>query len=185
MFILESNEVKWTMFAKGLKVKSNVKLCHKRIDKQTYLKNVLHVPTVTKNLVLVGQIVEQGTDVRFNNDGCFIEKEGELVAHGRREGRMFILESNEVNLAMFAKGLKVKTDLKLWYKRIGHINLQKHKGMQSKGVVIRLPTFTKKEIIGVCEACQFSKQHRQPFPKERNVGKGILDVLHSHVWGPT
>ena len=28
--------------------------------KQTYLKNELHVPTITKNLILVGQIVEQG-----------------------------------------------------------------------------------------------------------------------------
>ena len=98
---------------------------------------------------------------------------------------MFILELNEVKSTMFAKGLKVETDLKLWHKRFGHINLQKLKGMQSKGVVIELSTFTKKEIVGVCEACQFGKQHRQPFPKERNVGKGILDVLHSHVWGPT
>ena len=27
-------------------------------DKKTYIKNVLHVPTITKNLVSVGQIVE-------------------------------------------------------------------------------------------------------------------------------
>ena len=42
---------------------------------------------------------------------------------------MFILESNEVKSAMFAKGLKVKTDLNLWHKRISHINLQKLKDM--------------------------------------------------------
>ena len=42
---------------------------------QTYIKHVLHVPTITKNLVSVGQIVEQGMHVRFNNEGCFIEKE--------------------------------------------------------------------------------------------------------------
>ena len=34
-------------------------------DKQTYIKNDLHVPTITKNLVSVGQIVEQGMQVRF------------------------------------------------------------------------------------------------------------------------
>ena len=43
--------------------------------KQTYIKNVLHVPTITKNLVLVGQIVEQGMQVRFNQGGCFVVKE--------------------------------------------------------------------------------------------------------------
>ena len=44
--------------------------------KKTYIKNVLHVPTITKNLVSVGQIVEQGMQVRFDQGGCFIEKEG-------------------------------------------------------------------------------------------------------------
>ena len=36
---------------------------------------------------------------------------------------MFILVSNEVKSAMFAKGLKVDTDMELWHKRIGDINL--------------------------------------------------------------
>ena len=149
--------------------------------KQTYIKNVLHVPTITKNLVSVGQIVEQGMQVRFNQGGCFIEKEGGLIVQGRREGRMFILELNEVKLAMFAKGLKPDTYIELWHKRIGHINLQKFKGMQSKGVVIGLPTFKEKEINGICVPCQFGKQHRHPSPKERNVSKGLLDVVHSDV----
>ena len=34
--------------------------------------------------------------VRFNNEGCFIEKDGRLIAKGRRDGRLFILDSNEV-----------------------------------------------------------------------------------------
>ena len=40
------------------------------------LMNVLHVPTITKNLVSVGQIVYQGMEVRFTHLGCFIEEEG-------------------------------------------------------------------------------------------------------------
>ncbi len=36
-------------------------------DGQTkYLKDVFHVPTITKNMVLVGQMVEQGLQVTFN-----------------------------------------------------------------------------------------------------------------------
>ena len=34
--------------------------------KEKYMSHVLHVPTITKNLVLVGQMVEQGLQVRFN-----------------------------------------------------------------------------------------------------------------------
>ena len=49
-------------------------------SKQTYIKNVLHVPTIMKNLVFVGQIVEQCMQVRLYQGGCFIEKEGLLIA---------------------------------------------------------------------------------------------------------
>ena len=96
---------------------------------------------------------------------------------------MYILDLCEMKSTMFAKGTKANTDIMLCLKRINHINLNKFKGMQSKGLVIGLPTFKEKEIKGVSAACPFDKQHRQPFPKERNVRKGLLDVIHSDVWG--
>ena len=70
---------------------------------------------------------------------------------------MFILDSHEMKSAMFAKGTKADSDIELWHKRIGHINLQKLKAMQLKGVVIGLPTFKERDIEGVCAACQFGK----------------------------
>ena len=86
---------------------------------------------------------------------------------------------------MFAKGHKVDTEIELWHKRIGHINLHLElKRMQSKGVFIGLLTFKEKVINGVCEACQFGKQHRHPFLKQSNVSRGLLDVIHTDVWGP-
>ena len=35
----------------------------------------------------------------------------------------------------------------------------------------------------ICEVCQLGKQQRHPFPSERNVTKGLLDIIHSDVWG--
>ena len=96
---------------------------------------------------------------------------------------MFILDLHEMKSTMFAKSTKSDSDIELWHKRIGHINLNKLKAIKSKGVVNELPTF-KEEIEGVCEACQFRKQHRHPFPKERNMSKGLLDIVHSDVWVP-
>ncbi|KAH7437899.1 hypothetical protein KP509_05G094300 [Ceratopteris richardii] len=42
------------------------------------LSNVLHVPTISKNLISVGQMVEKGYHVIFNENGCSIKnpKEG-------------------------------------------------------------------------------------------------------------
>ena len=59
---------------------------------------------------------------------------------------MFILDSQEMKSEMFARGHRANADLELCHKRIGHINLQKLKGMQTKRVYIGLPIFTEKEI---------------------------------------
>ncbi|KAH7314624.1 hypothetical protein KP509_21G011500 [Ceratopteris richardii] len=67
-----------------------IKLGDKRL-----LTDALHVPTIAKNLISVGQMVEKGYHVIFNEKGCFIKnpKEGfKVVAQGRKEGRMFTLD---------------------------------------------------------------------------------------------
>ena len=43
------------------------------------MKNILHVPTITKNMVLVEQIVDQGMQVRFNHDKCLIEVDDHVI----------------------------------------------------------------------------------------------------------
>jgi len=79
-------------------------------DGQTkYLKDVLHVPTITKKLVSISQMVEQGLHVTFNPNGCFVEdmkNQGKLIAKGERNGRMFTLDVNmlEVNSMLFTHG---------------------------------------------------------------------------------
>ena len=106
------------------------------------LMNVLHVPTITKNLVSVGQIVDQVMQVRFTHLECFIEEEGHVIAQGRRDERMFIIDTSDGGTAMFAKGQKAESDINMWHKRIGHINYQRVHDLQSKQVVFRLPNFS-------------------------------------------
>jgi len=88
--------------------------------KTKYLKNVLHVPTITKKLISVGQMVEQGLQVTFNPNGCFVENmknQGKLIAKGERNGRMFALDVNmpKVNsmLSIHGKGVG---DIGIWHK---------------------------------------------------------------------
>jgi hypothetical protein len=38
-----------------------------------YLKYVFYVPTITNNLISIGQMLEQGLQVTFNPNGCFVE----------------------------------------------------------------------------------------------------------------
>ena len=80
--------------------------------------------------------------MRFTHLGCFIEEEGRIIAQGRREGRMFILNTNDVVTTMFAKGQKVESDIDLWHNRIDHVNYRRFQDLQSKQVVFGLPKFT-------------------------------------------
>ena len=78
--------------------------------------------------------------------------EGKVIAQGRRDGRMFILETNEVGTAMFAKGQKVESDIDLWHKRFDQINFPRLREMQTKNIVFGLPKFSGRNGH-VCEAC--------------------------------
>ena len=52
---------------------------------QTYIRNILHVPTIVKNMVSVHKIVKQGMQVWFNHEGCFIEKYSEEYGLGPQD----------------------------------------------------------------------------------------------------
>ena len=77
---------------------------------------------------------------------------------GRRDARMFILDTNDVGTTMFAKGQKVESDIDLWHKRIGHVNYQRLQDLQLKQVVFGLPKFSGRKAQ-ICEAFQLGKQH--------------------------
>ena len=89
------------------------------------LMHVLYITTITKHLILVRQIVDQGMQARFTHLGCVIEEEGQIIVQQRRDGRMFILDTNDIVTAVFGKGQKVESDIDLLHKRIGHVNYQR------------------------------------------------------------
>jgi hypothetical protein len=109
-----------------------------------YLSDVLHLPNITKNLVSVGQMIEQGLQVLLNPDGCYVEDfkdKCHLVVKGKRVGIMFTLDVSmpQVEIAMFAQCARVVADMDIWHKRINHVNEQRLKSMQNSEIVTSLP----------------------------------------------
>ena len=106
-------------------------------DSKGYMKDVLHVPTSSKEC---------------KYDSTFFEDKGQFRVHARRKGCMFIIDTTEVNTAIYAKELKAESDIELWLKRIGHVNLGILRSIQTKGAVHGLPQFTLKNPDNICEA---------------------------------
>ena len=149
----------------------DVPLSH--VGQKGIMRNVLHVPTITKNLVSVGQIVNQGMQVRFTHLGCFIEEEGKVIAQGRQEGRMFILETKKSEWKCLKKGKSSSWTLTYGTSgsamstshRFENANFSWLREMQTKNIVIGIPKFSGRKGQ-VYEACQLGKHHRLPFPNE-------------------
>ena len=154
------------------------------------LGEVLHVPSITKNLISVGQMVERNFQVRFNQQGCFIEDMGnhmQLIARGKKHGRMFKLDAimPEVEAAMYAHTDGQVSDIEMWHKRIGHMNYNRLKTLPTSGIVKGVPKFRVTGPATVCSACQTGKQARLPFPKQARRAHRILELIHSDVWMPS
>ena len=100
-------------------------------------------------------------------------------------GKMFTLDVNvlDMNVAIFSQGSSVVANVEMWHKRIGHINMQRLKTMQSQELVIGLPMFKVADMQKICEACQFGKQAKGAFPHDKHVSSNVLEVVHLDVWG--
>ena len=48
---------------------------------------------------------------------------------------MFILNAIEVNTVMYTKELMRESDIQLWHKHVGQVNLGKLRCMQTKGIL--------------------------------------------------
>ena len=55
----------------------------------------------------------------------------------------------------------------------------------SMDILVRKGHLKKEEIkfLGFCEACAMGKSHKQNFRKEKHTTRGILDYVHSDLWG--
>ncbi|KAI5343342.1 hypothetical protein L3X38_011218 [Prunus dulcis] len=71
----------------------------------------------------------------------------------------------------------------IWHKRLGHLNFGGLKQLRDKEMVHGLPQL--EEQSGVCEGCQFGKQHRNAFPKDQaQRASKVLELVHVDLCGP-
>ncbi|WVY97343.1 hypothetical protein V8G54_029494 [Vigna mungo] len=130
------------------------------------LKNVRHIPDLTKNLISVGQLANDGYTTVFHGDNWKISKGAMTIARGRKSGTLYKTEG-----ACHLIAVAMNENPNLWHRRLGHMSEKGMRIMHSKG---KLPSLRSIEF-DMCEDCILGKQKR----KER------LELFHSDVWGPT
>ena len=124
--------------------------------------DVLYVPNLAQNLLSVGQLLQRGFLVKFEDDCCVIsdKKNNTLVAKIKMTtNKVFpLFITSKENYALEAE--KVDGSF-LWHQRYGHLNQRSLQLLHQKNMVVGLSSIhSKKEL---CEGCIFEKFHWLPF----------------------
>lgn len=149
---------------------------------QRYIKDVNYAPNLAHNLVSVGQLMESGHSLLFDDGKCIIKNKAtnEIVARAYMTGnRMFPLDFS-TDAALMSKNLE---ESELWHLRYGHLNYRGLQLLKSKEMVANLPSIA--SMKQVCEGCVLGKQTKISFP----VGKSkraadVLELVHADLCGP-
>nr|GEW51349.1 zinc finger, CCHC-type [Tanacetum cinerariifolium] len=69
----------------------------------------------------------------------------------------------------------------VWHKRLGHISEAGLQVLEKQGL------FGKKSLgkLDFCENCVLGKSHRVSFGVGRHTTQGVIDYVHSDLWGPS
>ena len=165
------------MEGKGtIKVKTNQ-------GKIKYLDNVFFVPTLSHNLLSVGQLIDDGYSVIFDDGSCTIrdKKSGLIIVNVcMTQNKMFPLDVSNIERHVLIT--TQKNESSLWHLRYGHLNIKGLRLLSQKGMVFGLP---KINTLDVCEGYIYGKQSRKPFP----IGKAwrasnYLELIHADLCGP-
>ncbi|KAL3821238.1 hypothetical protein ACJIZ3_007143 [Penstemon smallii] len=102
-----------------------------------------------------------------------------VVMKGLRRNNLYFLQGKTVIGG--AAAVDNVDSTKLWHIRLGHAGEKAMQGLISQGLLKGAKTCK----MNFCEHCVLGKQTRVRFGTATHKTKGILDYVHTDVWGPT
>ena len=116
-------------------------------DMPITLMNVIYVPKLNANLLLVGQMTNANIDVNFSKNHSYLSMDGEILAYGPKISNLFtyttICTSKENNSALYATG---PSGSLLWHHRLAHMNYHMIEKMAKEDVIIGFSPIMKLKV---------------------------------------
>ena len=146
------------------------------------LNNVLFAPGLTRNIISVSLLFEQGFKYVFNNNSILAYLDNICYFEAKpRNGIYEIDVQTNNNIYHLSKRLKDNSnDSFLWHCRLGHISKARIKWLQSKGIL----ESTGENSFDDCESCLAGKLAKDPFTHVGERASDLLGLIHSDVCGP-
>jgi GAG-pre-integrase domain len=139
------------------------------------LSNVLHVPSISKPLLSISQLLaDDPVYVEFHDNCCFVNDSTshQVLLKGIKHGGLYLVSSAPQAL------LSQQVSSQLWHQRLGHASASSLHSIANK-------LSCNPNKITLCDACCLAKSHRLPFQSSSTIAKTPLEFVHCDVWGPS
>ncbi|PKU73457.1 Retrovirus-related Pol polyprotein from transposon TNT 1-94 [Dendrobium catenatum] len=151
--------------------------------RKLYLKNILHVPALSHNLLSIHKLTaDNNCSISFDAHGFTIQDrvDQQILLRGRTRNGLYSISTPIAKIPPTA--LHVNNELKdsPWHARLGHPH---HRILQALSRLV--PSICIPSTSVLCRSCNVGKSHKLPFVSSINTKTTPFSVVHTDVWGPS
>ena len=150
-----------------------------------FLKDVLFVPAIGKNLICVSRLLSDGYSLTFNSSssglpGCVLRLKNRVVCLPVQKQNLWIVSTGHTPAA------HVAATMADWHLRLGHIPPKVISQMEKNSSISGLQIIPGgRDVETSCVACPMGKQHRAPLTSLQNKKPTeILERVYTDLSGP-
>ncbi|PKU82366.1 Retrovirus-related Pol polyprotein from transposon TNT 1-94 [Dendrobium catenatum] len=145
------------------------------------LRNILHVPSLSHNLLSIAKLTsDNNISVSFNANGFEFKDRRDnrtLLRGPQHHGLYHIRIPNKCHTTAFQVSHNARAR---WHARLGH----PHSRLLSS-LATQIPELAgSHSFLDDCVSCNVSKCHKLPFLPSSSVCNKPFQLIHSDVWGP-
>lgn len=171
-----------------------------RINQKTTLlklRNVLHIPYFTCQLLSVPRMTSLGVHLSFNNNQFQVLQTGKMIETGTLQGDLYLLDTFPTPLPLplssaFSHAESSHTSnptttasLHALHRRFAHVDSSTIVNMTRKSIIQGVKITPETNNPSTCDGCLHGKTHHSPFPKSaHSATTSLLYLVHSDVCGP-
>ena len=92
--------------------------------RRSVMYGVLYVPHMTRNLFSVSTATQKGNEITFSDTECHIRNQDDkLCGRASLDDKMYVRRLHTEQVPMCEQ----KTEMDLWHRKLGHLNVQQMK----------------------------------------------------------
>ena len=147
------------------------------------LIDVRYIPKLEKNLISLGTLESKGFTIILHNGILKVVSRALVVMKGIRRNNLYLYQGSTVvgTAAAVSEADKVAEMSRLWHMRLGHAGEKSLQTLAMQGLLKGAKTCK----LDFCNQCVLGKQKRVKFDTVIHNTSGILDYIHTDVWGQT